>query len=330
MAEFEGDGLVVAATPGCLQFHSQFIEFDGEEFDGHIPVECFGIRPALHSVTVRQLLVYTEESIKLIVVYMPVLEGAGIHILMYTVEDFVPFPLMLLHRHGLCFGKRSTRRSHRFLAVNPGGDESGQPAGNLFALPPHCPETFYRTAVRTGYFSAEVPSAKTFILLSITFPDLIYHKTIILDIVAHIPGVPPLSGIIEAKHELHFIFLCQPAEHIYQIDRRHITAFLQQIGRWIGDKLAISAADVDHRVYTDCFHISEIRIPFLLSPVLMRYIVGYLVQEGACYREAGAVRNNQDIFPGRAICDARIQQRSSRCCSNGKSRFFDKRPAILH
>ena len=87
VGELEGDGLVVTRTPGCLQLHAQLVPLDGEELDGHVAVEALGIGPALHAVLVCQLLVHREEGIQLVVVDVPVLEGAGIYHVVYDVED---------------------------------------------------------------------------------------------------------------------------------------------------------------------------------------------------------------------------------------------------
>ena len=63
VGEFEGDGFVVAAAGGGFEFETEFVEFDGEEADGHVAVEGLGVGPALHPVTVRPLFVDGEKGV---------------------------------------------------------------------------------------------------------------------------------------------------------------------------------------------------------------------------------------------------------------------------
>ena len=99
---------------------------------------------------------------------------------------------------------------------------------------------------------------------------------------AHVFGVPVYSGIIKSEIELHAVLLSQAAEHIDEVYRRHIAAFLQKIWRRIGDELTIAATDVDNCVDTDCLHICKILVPFLLAPVLMRNVMRNLIKECSC------------------------------------------------
>ena len=103
MAELEGDGFVVAGALGGFELQAQLVELDGQELDGHVAVECLGIGPALHAVAVGKALVHLEEGIKLIVVDVPVLEGAGVNHVVYAVENFVPFFFVLFNAHGIGF-----------------------------------------------------------------------------------------------------------------------------------------------------------------------------------------------------------------------------------
>ena len=63
MRELEGDSLIVAGTCRSLELHTQLLELDGQELDGHISVEGLGIGPALLTVAVSQTFVYLEEGI---------------------------------------------------------------------------------------------------------------------------------------------------------------------------------------------------------------------------------------------------------------------------
>ena len=128
MGELESDRLVVLLPGGRFELRAQLVELDREELDRHIPVKRFGIRPALDTVLNRHLLIDTEKGIQFIVIDMTVLESAGIHVSLDPVEYFRPFLFMLFHRDrfGLC--QVSSSSSDSFLSVNPGRDESRQPA----------------------------------------------------------------------------------------------------------------------------------------------------------------------------------------------------------
>ena len=117
--ELESNGFVVVTAFGGLQFHAQFVKLDGEEADGHVPVETFGIGPALHAVAAGQLFIHREEGIKFVIIDVAVLESTGIHHVMYAIEYFVPFALVLLYRHALGFRQGGTGSSHGLLAVYP-------------------------------------------------------------------------------------------------------------------------------------------------------------------------------------------------------------------
>ena len=74
------------ARLAASSFDAQLVELDGQELDGHVAVERLGVRPALHAVFVGELLVHREEGVQLVVVDMPVLEGAGVHHVVDAVE----------------------------------------------------------------------------------------------------------------------------------------------------------------------------------------------------------------------------------------------------
>ena len=81
MGEFEGYGLVITTASGGLQFQPQLVELDREEMDRHVAVEAFCIGPALHAVLVCQLLIYGEEGIQLVIIYVSILESTSIDML---------------------------------------------------------------------------------------------------------------------------------------------------------------------------------------------------------------------------------------------------------
>ena len=49
----------------------------------------------------------------------------------------------------------------------------------------------------------------------------------------------------------------------------------------------------DDRVYADGFHVGKVLIPFFLSPVLMRDIMGNFIQKGTCNTYAVVLWNDQ-------------------------------------
>ena len=87
VAEFEGDGLVVSAPCGGLQFHTQLVELDGQEVYRHITVETFRVGPALHPVFVGEFLVNAEKGIQLVVINMSVLKCTGIYNIVYSISN---------------------------------------------------------------------------------------------------------------------------------------------------------------------------------------------------------------------------------------------------
>ena len=58
MGKFERNCLVIAAAFSGFELHAQLVKLDGQEVNGHVSVECFGVRPALHAVPVGQFLVH--------------------------------------------------------------------------------------------------------------------------------------------------------------------------------------------------------------------------------------------------------------------------------
>ena len=120
---------------------------------------------------------------------------------------------------------------------------------------------------------AEVPSSEAVILLAIHLPHLVDDVLVVLDLVAHVLGVPIYSRVIKSEVELHAVLLRKTAEHVDKVYRRHVASLLEKIWGRIGYELAVSASDVDHSVDSDRLHVGEILIPFLLAPVLVRDVV---------------------------------------------------------
>ena len=100
-----------------------------------------------------------------------------------------------------------------------------------------------------------------------------------LDFTRHVARVPVPARVVEAEIEFHTIFLGQTQVHIDQVDRGHIASLPEQVGRRIGDELAVSRANQDHGIDADGFHVAEVGVPLLLAPVLVGNIVGNLIQE---------------------------------------------------
>ena len=96
VGELKSDGFVVATTLGGFQLQTKLVELDGEELDGHVAVKALGIGPALHTVTVGQLLVDGKECVQLVVVDVTVLESTGIYHFVYAVEYLIPLAFVLL------------------------------------------------------------------------------------------------------------------------------------------------------------------------------------------------------------------------------------------
>ena len=142
-------------------------------------------------------------------------------------------------------------------------------------------------------FSAEIPASEALVFLPVHLPDFVNDELVVLYLVAHVLRVPVNSRVIEAQVEFHSVFLRQAAEHVDEIDGRHVAAFLQKIRRRVGYEFPVAAAYVDDCVYADGLHICEVPVPFLLAPVLVRDVVGYLVEEGSGDSEAVVLRDNE-------------------------------------
>ena len=222
---------------------------------------------------------------------MPVLEGDCIDHVVYAVEDFVPLALVLLHAHSVLH--LGVGAHYGLLAVYPRRNEGRQASGDILALLAHRVEGLHRPYRVAADFRAYVPASEAAVLFAVHLPHLVDDELVVLDFVAHVLRVPIDSRIVEAEVEFHVIFLRQAAEHVDEVHRRHIAAFLQQVRGWVGDELAVAASYVYDRVYAYGFHIGEIAVPFLFAPVLVRDVVGNLIQEGSGNAESVLLRDNQ-------------------------------------
>ena len=136
MRELKSNGLIVMLAGSRLQFQSQLIELDRQEFNRHVAVERLRIGPALDSIPISHLLVDTEKGIQLVVVNMPVLESASIHITLYAIKDLGPFALVLLNRDRLFLRQVTRGGIYRLLAINPREIRVGRPPEtSLHCLP---------------------------------------------------------------------------------------------------------------------------------------------------------------------------------------------------
>ncbi len=229
---------------------------------------------------------------------MAVLEGAGIDIVVDAVEDLVPLLFVLGDGNGLVVGHLAGSH-HGFLTVDPGGDEGRETAAHLLALAAHGAEALDGALGGPGNLAGDVPAAETLVLGAVALPDFVDDVLVGFHLVAHVAGVPVLAAVVQAQHEFHVILLCQAAEHVDQVHRRHVAALPQQVGRRIGDELAVAATDVDNRVDADGLHVPEVPVPLPFAPVLVRDVVGNLIQEGARDGQAGTLRDNEVTVYGR-------------------------------
>ena len=176
--ELKSDCLVVPAAGRGLKFEAQLIELDRQELDRHIAVEGFSVGPALHPIAVGELLVYAEERIQLVVIYVAVLKGAGIYIIVYAVENLVPLLLMLLHAYRLFLGEGIAGGLNRFLSIDVRGYKCRKPSGHFFTLPAELAEGFDSTPVRPAYLAAEVPASETAVAAAVSLPHFIYDEAV--------------------------------------------------------------------------------------------------------------------------------------------------------
>ncbi len=190
-------------------------------------------------------------------------------------NHLVPFAFVLVGRHGV-LGVRNG-----LLAVDPGRDEGGQPARNLLALLAHRVEGPDGTPSRAADLAADIPSAETAVFLAVETPNLVDDVSVVLHLVRHVVRVPVFARVVEPEVELHAVLLGQPQIHVHQVDRGHVAPLPQQVGRGVGDELAVARADQDDRIDADGFHVAEVAVPFALAPVLMGYVVRYS-RRGTC------------------------------------------------
>ena len=224
---------------------------------------------------------------------MSILEGAGIHHIVYAVEDFAPLAFVLLHTHRLFLGKCRAGSGYSFLAVYPRGDKGRKAARHILALLSHCMERVDSAFGRAANFATDIPAAEAWVFAAIALPHFVDYILVVLYLPAHVAGIPVAAGVIEAEPELHAVLVGKTQIHIKQVGVRHIAAaFAGKILRRISDKLPIAGAYHYHGIDTHALHVGEIGIPLGLAPILVRNVVRYFVEEGAGDRQSGAARRH--------------------------------------
>ncbi len=254
---------------------------------------------------------------------------------------------MLLQRDGLFLGQVSPGRVHGLFAVDPGGNEGRKAARDFFALFPHASERIDGASGGPADLSADVPAAETPVFASVPFPDLLDDIFVRLNLIGHVSRIPILPGVIEAEPEFHIVFLRQTAEQVDKVDRGHVGPLFQQVGRRIGDELAVAASDVDHGVDPDGFHVLKIQVPLFFAPVLVGDVVRDLVEEGAgdgegvpffhkqfgSERRIGLQERRSVVFLLPAFCIGvhRLDGEGGRgCCRSCESGFFNECSTVGH
>ena len=248
MGELEGDGLVVAAAGRRLQLHPELVELDGQKVYRHVPVEAFRVGPALHSVLVSQLLVDREEGVQLVVVDVPVLKGTSINHIVDAIEDFVPFTLVLLHRHRIALRERAAASHHGLLSVNPRRDKSGESARNVLTLLAHSVERFDCALGGAADFTADIPTAETLVLAAVILPHFVDYILVVLNLPREVASVPIATRVVETEVELHAIFVGKAEKHVEQVGARTVAPLAYQIFRRISDELTVARANQNHRI----------------------------------------------------------------------------------
>ena len=210
---------------------------------------------------------------------MPVLKRTGIHHIVNPVEYLVPLAFVLLDGNSLFLGQFAPAGHHRLLAVDPRRDEGGQPARNFLALFAQGMERPDGTLGGTADLATQVPAAETLVFAAVHVPHLVDYIFIMLHLMRHVARVPIFARVVKPEVKLHAVLAGQAQEQIEQVDRRHVTPFFEQVGRRVGDELAVARANPDHRVDADRLHMAEICVPLLLAPVLVRDVVRNFVEE---------------------------------------------------
>ena len=221
---------------------------------------------------------------------MPVLKCTGVDHVVYAVEYLVPFALVLLDRHGLLLGQFAAAGHHGLLAVDPRRYERRQSARHLLALLAQGMERPDGSFGGAADFTAQIPAAETLVFAAVHVPDLLDHIFIMLDFARHVARIPVFARIVEAEIKFHPVFFSQPQEQIDQIDRRHIAPLLQQVGRRVGNELAVTRSDFDYGIDADGLHMAEVGVPLLFAPILVGDVMRNLIEERA--------RDTQPVLPG--------------------------------
>jgi len=271
---------------------------------------------------------------------MPVLKRTGIHHIVNPVEYLVPLAFVLLDGNSLLLGQFAPAGHHRLLAVDPRRDEGGQPARNFLALFAQGMERPDGTLGGTADLAAQVPAAETLVFAAVHVPHLVDYIFIMLHLMRHVARVPVFARVVKPEVKLHAVLAGQAQEQIEQVDRRHVTPFFEQVGRRVGDELAVARANPDHRVDADRLHMAEICVPLLLAPVLVRDVVRNFVEERTRDAQPLPLGDDQPAIPrsgcGQGIVRARTaefrgrfdQSGDGNCRSRSHSHFFKKIPSV--
>ena len=222
---------------------------------------------------------------------MTILKSTSIYNVMNTIKNLIPIAFMLFYRNRF-LTRQFISTHHSLFTIYPWRDKSRKPVRHIFTLFTHCMESINCPFCLPAYLTTDIPSAKTFIFLSIHFPYFINHILVIFNLPSQISCIPIFSRIIQSKIKLHSIFFCQTQIHINQINRWHITSFFQQVFRRVSNKFTISGTNHNYGINSDILHMLKIHIPFSFSPILMRYIMRYFIQKCSRNRKTIFFRNN--------------------------------------
>ena len=115
---------------------------------------------------------------------------------------------------------------------------------------------------------------------------------------------------------------------------------LNKILRGIGHELTVPTTNDNHGINANGLHVLEILIPLFFSPVLVRNVMGYLIQKSTGYLQSVVLRNDERATNAFSL---RIEQilcfcqlvgslcyRGHRYSCSCECRLFDKFSSIDH
>ena len=281
--ELEGERVGHAGGLGLFELPEHLLPFDGREAPGHVAVEGLDVGPAGHAVLLGEFGGGGEEAGQFVEFGMAVLEGDDVHEALDGLENLRPVLHVSLHAEEL---QRRVAGGLADLATREEGrDHHGFPAGDLLGVAGLHHELLGGPGVVAADFVGDIPSCEG---LAVTVErldfvdDLDLHLRVVQTgglIEFGIEVVPHASACVELQAVLF-------GEGQEEVDPVHGWLMPEAAVRGndlggIGQELVETAADQEDLLDAHRLHCREIRVPLLGTPVVVRNVVGDLIQKRA-------------------------------------------------